>query len=132
MQTVIMDTSSQNLDVIANSLDLQPIEDNKKAVRDNIVDDFEYARGNMIAVIEKGQEALSGILDVAGMSQHPRSYEVVATLVKAVADANKDLLELSKKRKDLEKVDNGGPQTVNNNLYLGSTADLLKLLKDNK
>ena len=132
MQTVIMDTSSQNLDVIANSLDLQPIEDNKKAVRDNIVDDFDYARGNMIAVIEKGQEALSGILDVAGMSQHPRSYEVVATLVKAVADANKDLLELSKKRKDLEKVENGGPQTVNNNLYLGSTADLLKLLKDSK
>ena len=132
MQTVIMDTSSQNLDVIANSLDLQPIEDNKKAAQDNIVDDFEYARGNMIAVIKKGQEALSGILDVAGMSQHPRSYEVVATLVKAVADANKDLLELAKKRKDLEKVDNGGPQTVNNNLYLGSTADLLKLLKDNK
>ena len=132
MQTVIMDISSQNLDVIANSLDLQPIEENKKAVRDNIVDDFEYARGNMIAVIEKGQEALSGILDVATMSQHPRSYEVVATLVKAVADANKDLLELSKKRKDLEKVENGGPQTVNNNLYLGSTADLLKLLKDNK
>ena len=132
MQTVIMDTSSQNLDVIANSLDLQPIEDNKKAAQDSIVDDYEYARGNMIAVIEKGQEALSGILDVAGMSQHPRSYEVVATLVKAVADANKDLLELAKKRKDLEKVDNGGPQTVNNNLYLGSTADLLKLLKDSK
>ncbi len=127
-----MDTSSQNLDVIANSLDLQPIEDNKRAAQDNIVDDYEYARGNMIAVIEKGQEALSGILDVAGMSQHPRSYEVVATLVKAVADANKDLLELAKKRKDLEKVENGGPQTVNNNLYLGSTADLLKLLKDNK
>ena len=132
MQTIIMDTSSQNLDVIANSLDLQPIEDNKKAAQDNIVDDYEYARGNMIAAIEKGQEALTGILDVAGMSQHPRSYEVVATLVKAVADANKDLLDLSKKRKDLEKVDNGGPQTVNNNLYLGSTADLLKLLKDSK
>ena len=127
-----MDTSSQNHDVIANSLDLQPIANVKAAEQSQIVDDFEYARGNMIAVIEKGQEALSGILDVAGMSQHPRSYEVVATLVKAVADANKDLLELSKKRKDLEKVENGGPQTVNNNLYLGSTADLLKLLKDNK
>lgn len=127
-----MDSSSQNLDVIANSLDLQPIEDNKKAAQDNIVDDYEYARGNMIAAIEKGQEALSGILEVAGLSQHPRSYEVVATLVKAVADANKDLLELAKRRKDLEKVENSGPQTVNNNLYLGSTADLLKLLKDNK
>jgi hypothetical protein len=127
-----MDTSSQNRDIIADSLDLEPIENVKAAEQSQIVDDFEYARGNMIAVIEKGQEALSGILDVAGMSQHPRSYEVVATLVKAVADANKDLLELSKKRKDLEKVEGGGPQTVNNNLYLGSTADLLKLLKDNK
>lgn len=127
-----MDTSSQSRDIIADSLDLQPIDDVKAAEQNNIVDDYEYARGNMIAAIEKGQEALSGILDVAGMSQHPRSYEVVATLVKAVADANKDLLELSKKRKELEKVDNGGPQTVNNNLYLGSTADLLKLLKDNK
>lgn len=127
-----MGTSSQSRDIIANSLDLQPIEDVKSAEQSQIVDDFEYARGNMIAAIEKGQEALSGIVDVAGMSQHPRSYEVVATLVKAVADANKDLLELSKKRKELEKTDDGGPKTVNNNLYLGSTADLLKLLKDNK
>lgn len=132
MQTVIMDTSSQSRDIIADSLDLQPIENIKAAEQSQIVDDFEYARGNMIAAIEKGQEALSGIVDVAGMSQHPRSYEVVATLVKAVADANKDLLELSKKRKELEKTDDGGPKTVNNNLYLGSTADLLKLLKDNK
>ena len=127
-----MDTSSQSRDIIADSLDLQPIENIKAAEQSQIVDDFEYARGNMIAAIEKGQEALSGIVDVAGMSQHPRSYEVVATLVKAVADANKDLLELSKKRKELEKTDDGGPKTVNNNLYLGSTADLLKLLKDNK
>lgn len=127
-----MGTSSQSRDIIADSLDLQPIEDVKSIEQSQIVDDFEYARGNMIAAIEKGQEALSGIVDVAGMSQHPRSYEVVATLVKAVADANKDLLELSKKRKELEKTEDGGPKTVNNNLYLGSTADLLKLLKDNK
>lgn len=127
-----MDTSSQSRDIIADSLDLEPIENVKAAEQSQIIDDFEYARGNMIAAIEKGQEALSGIVDVAGMSQHPRSYEVVATLVKAVADANKDLLELSKKRKELEKTDDGGPKTVNNNLYLGSTADLLKLLKDNK
>lgn len=132
MQTITMDTSSQSRDIIADSLDLQPIEDVKAIERSQIVDDFEYARGNVIAAIEKGQEALSGIVDVAGMSQHPRSYEVVATLVKAVTDANKDLLELSKRRKELEKEDATGPQTVNNNLYLGSTADLLKLLKDNK
>ena len=127
-----MDTSSQSRDIIADSLDLQPIEDVKAIEQSQIVDDFEYARGNVISAIEKGQEALSGIVDVAGMSQHPRSYEVVATLIKAVTDANKDLLELSKRRKELQKTDDGGPKTVNNNLYLGSTADLLKLLKDNK
>jgi hypothetical protein len=91
-------------------------------------DDFEYARGNMIAVIEKGQEALSGILDVAGMSQHPRAYEVIATLVKTVADANKDLLELQKRKQDLTGV-GPAPTTVNNNLFVGSTAELQQLIK---
>jgi hypothetical protein len=62
------------------------------------------------------------------MSQHPRSYEVVATLVKAVSDANKDLLELQKRHKDLT-VDNSAPSTINNNLFVGSTAELQKLLK---
>ena len=95
---------------------------------DQITNDFDYARGNIIAVIEKGQEALTGILDVAGMSQHPRSYEVVATLIKAVSDANKDLLELQKRRKDLtgEQVT---PGTVNNNLFVGSTAELQQFIK---
>lgn len=82
----------------------------------------------MIAAIEKGQEALSGMLDVANMSQHPRGYEVVATLIKTLSDANKDLLELSKRKKDLL----GGqePTTINNNLYVGSAAELLKMLKE--
>ena len=96
-----------------------------------VQDDFEYARGNMISAIEKGQEALNGILEVAGMSQHPRAYEVAATLVKATVDASKDLMELSKRKKDLDKPVEGeaGPSKVTNNMFVGSTAELLKALK---
>lgn len=100
-----------------------------------IEDDFEYARGNMINAIEKGQEALNGILEVAGMSQHPRAYEVAATLVKATVDASKDLMELSKRKRDLDKpVDGqtGGPNKVTNNMFVGTTAELLKMLKQNQ
>lgn len=100
---------------------------------EQITDDFEYARGNLISAIEKGQEALTGILDVAGMSQHPRSYEVVATLLNSITAANKDLLELQKRKKDLLKTEEsvkGGATT--NNLFVGSTAELLKMIKDKK
>ena len=128
MQTITMDTSSQKPDVIANTLDLVPLKDTK-TISNNIDDDYQYARGSMINVIEKGQEALNDMLDVAQRSQHPRGYEVVATLIGTLANANKDLLELIKKKKELEHTGDGGPSTVNNNLYIGSTADLLKLLK---
>lgn len=119
-------------DPIARTLELAPLDISNQVTPFNanqkIDDDFEFARANLIAAIDKGQEALSGILDVATMSQHPRSYEVVATLVKAVSDANKDLLELQKRHKDLT-VDNSAPSTINNNLFVGSTAELQKLLK---
>lgn len=119
-------------DPLARTFDLAPLEISNQVVPFNsnkkINDDFEFARANMIAAIDKGQEALSGILDVATMSQHPRSYEVVATLVKAVSDANKDLLELQKRHKELTD-EPTGPSTVNNNLFVGSTAELQKLLK---
>jgi hypothetical protein len=129
-----------NNDPIANSLGLTPITPitqiplavpaAKTASDQQVEDDFEYARGNLIAAIEKGQEALTGILDVAGMSQNPRSYEVVATLLKTVADANKDLLELQKRKMDLTGV-GPNPTTVNNNLFVGSTAELQQLIKKN-
>ena len=129
-----MDTSSQKLnDPIATALELEPIPNRpvEAISADKVEDDFEYARGNMIAIIEKGQEALNGILDVAGMSQQARSYEVVATLIKSVADANKDLLELSKKKKELLKQDEQkGPATVNNNMFVGNATELLKMIKN--
>lgn len=118
-------------DPIAAALDLQPIPPKVTDHIPDIEDDFDYARGNMIAVIEKGQEALSNMLEVAGMSQQARSYEVVATLMKSVADANKDLMELSKRKKDLMKADEvKGPGTVNNNMFVGNAADLLKMIKN--
>lgn len=120
-------------DQIAQTLDLVPLDQQPDAVVTSCVDtqvtdDFEYARGNLIAAIEKGQEALTSIVDVAGMSQHPRAYEVVATLLKTVADANKDLLELQKRKKDLTGI-SSTPTTVNNNLFVGSTAELQRLIK---
>jgi hypothetical protein len=121
-----------NDDPIARTLDLVPLDitDQVRAYNPNkkIDDDFDFARANIIAAIDKGQEALSGILDVATMSQHPRAYEVVATLVKSVSEANKDLLELQKRHKDLT-VENSSPSTINNNLFVGSTTELQKLLK---
>ena len=123
-----------NNDPIAQALDLVPIQQASLpavvASGTQVNDDFEYARGNLIAAIEKGQEALSGILDVAGMSQHPRAYEVAATLVKAVSDANKDLLELQKRKRDLTGEVAQQPTTVNNNLFVGSTAELQQLIKN--
>lgn len=119
-------------DQIAQTLDLAPLSQTVPVVQNyeesQVTDDFEYARGNLIAAIEKGQEALTSIVDVAGMSQHPRAYEVVATLLKTVADANKDLLELQKRKRDLTGI-SPAPTTVNNNLFVGSTAELQKLIK---
>jgi hypothetical protein len=112
-----------------NMTPLQPLLTNaqKKSL---IPTDYEYARGSMIGIIEKGNEALSDMLSVAQQSQQPRAYEVVATLLKTIADTNKDLLELQKKHKDIENMDGPQtPQTINNNLFVGSTAELQKLIK---
>jgi len=120
-----------NSDEISKALDLPPLEMSKFTPIEpepEFKDDFEFARGNLINIIEKGSEALTGILDVASMSQHPRSYEVAANLIKTMSEVNKDLLELSKRKQDLEGT-SGKPTTVNNNLFVGSTAELQKLLK---
>lgn len=116
---------------ISETLGLTPLPPSQPDVveLENLDSDYEFARDNLIRVIEKGNLALDGILNVADMSQHPRGYEVVATLIKTMADANKDLLELSKRKKDLSGNTNS-PKTINNNLFVGSTAELQKLLKD--
>jgi len=109
--------------------DVRPVERLPAIVPKVTDEDYEYARGNMIAVIEKGNEALSGILDVAGMSQNPRAYEVVAKMIDSVSAANEKLLDLQKKQKDLAGETGSSAKTVNNNLFVGSTAELQAFLK---
>lgn len=122
-------------DEISKSLDLPPLPEavlqhNVEVQKDGDLNyDYEFARANIINTIEKGNEALNGILDVADQSQHPRSYEVAANLIKTMVEANKDLIELTKKKRDIDNNSGTKPTTVNNNLFVGSTAELQKLIK---
>ena len=106
------------------------VENIKKSV-DDITKDYDYTRGNLYSIIEKGQEAINGILELAQESEMPRAYEVAGQLIKNVADATDKLMDLQKKLKDVEEEKQvRGPSTVNNALFVGSTADLQKMLKD--
>ena len=96
---------------------------------DDIKKDYEYTRGNLYSIIEKGQEAINGILELAQESEMPRAYEVAGQLIKNVADATDKLMDLQKKLKDVEEEKQKGPTTVNNALFVGSTAELAKILK---
>ena len=98
---------------------------------DDIKKDYDYTRGNLYSIIEKGQEAINGILELAQESDQPRAYEVAGQLIKSVSDATDKLMDLQKKLKDVEAEEKvKGPSTVNNALFVGSTADLAKMLKD--
>lgn len=96
---------------------------------DDIKKDYDYTRGNLYSLIEKGQEAINGILELAQETEAPRAYEVAGQLIKNVADATDKLLDLQKKLKDIEEERPKGPTTVNNALFVGSTAELSKILK---
>ena len=93
--------------------------------------DYEYSRGQYYSIIEKGQEAIDGILELAQESDSPRAYEVAGQLIKSVSDATDKLLDLQKKMKDVQKEDNGPTSTnvTNNAVFFGSTTELQKFLK---
>jgi hypothetical protein len=124
-----------NNDVIANSLGIPsmtiPPPPNPVIMPVEERNDYEYARRNMYDIIEKGQNALEDIVDIARQSESPRAFEVVTNLIKTLADANKDLMDLAKKNKELSKPDASNEnKTVNNNLFVGSSSELLKMIKD--
>jgi len=97
---------------------------------DDIKKDYEYTRGNLYSIIEKGQEAINGILELAQESEMPRAYEVAGQLIKNVADATDKLMDLQKKLKEVEEEKQSkGPTNVTNALFIGSTAELSKILK---
>ena len=92
--------------------------------------DYEYTRANLYSIIEKGQEAINGIMEVAGESASPRAYEVAGQLIKSVADTTDKLLDLQKKVKDVKEENGSTTNNVTNNaLFVGSTSDLSKILK---
>jgi len=95
----------------------------------DIKKDYDYTRGNLYSLIEKGQEAINGILELAQETEMPRAYEVAGQLIKNVGDIADKLMDLQKKVKDIEEDSPKGPTTVNNALFVGSTAELAKLLK---
>ena len=116
-------------------LDIEPIDIPKKnqikkiEKKDDPTLDYEYSRGNLYSLIEKGQEAINGILELAQDGQQPRAYEVAGQLIKSVGDTTDKLIDLQTKMKELKKEDDGSPKTVNNALFVGSTSELSKLLK---
>ena len=129
-------------DAIDNALDIEVVkeaEDTLKRGKDQLKKlekgkdhhtlDYEYTRGNLYSLIEKGQEALDRIMEVAEDGQQPRAFEVVSQLIKNVADTTDKLIDLQLKMKDLNAEEKKGPSTVNNALFVGSTAELQKLLK---
>ena len=102
----------------------------KSPSHEEVKKDYEYTRGNLYSIIEKGQEAINGILELAQETEQPRAYEVAGQLIKSVSDATDKLMELQKKLKDVEEdTVQKGPTNVTNALFVGSTADLQKMLK---
>jgi len=101
-----------------------------RLTKNDIEKDYEYTRGNLYSIIEKGQEAINGILEIAQESEMPRAYEVAGQLIKSVSDATDKLIDLQKKVKEVNEDEKKGPTNVTNNaLFVGSTADLAKLIK---
>ncbi len=128
-------------DAINDSLDIEVVDEEESSItkkeskavekdKKDSVRDYEYTRGNLYSLIEKGQEALDSIMEVAQEGQQPRAFEVVSQLIKNVADTTDKLVDLQQKMKNLEAEDSKGPSTVNNALFVGSTAELQKLLKN--
>ena len=119
-------------DIEVESTDIEPTKPKPPASeeKDDQTKDYEYTRGSLYSLIDKGREALDGALEVAQESGHPRAYEVAVNAMKQVADATDKLLDLQKKMKDLEApTKNSVNSKTTNNLFVGSTADLQKMLK---
>jgi len=123
-----------NFEEIFNLPDSPPLADEKPTVvvesneHQDIDNDYKYARENLYNVIERGSDALNNLVDIAQASEHPRAYEVVGSLIKTLTEANKDLLEIQKKVKSLKEESKKGPDNVTNALFIGSTAELQKMI----
>ena len=120
--------------VLGTETDIVEVDDSPKPIdkiTDDLQKDYEYTRANLYSLVEKGQEALNGILEVAGEGGSARAYEVAGQIIKSVADTTDKLVDLQKKVKDIED-DTDKPKAnnvTNNALFVGSTSELSKMLK---
>ena len=125
-----------NLNInLSEVLDVEPITiENEVVVIENALDDdAEYARVNIRALITKGNLAMDNLLHVAKESEHPRAYEVAANMLKNLADMNKDLMEIQKRKKDLLPHETkSNSMNIDKAVFVGSTTELVKFLKNNK
>ena len=120
-----------DIDVSTETSNNNPIVQISKVKQEDPQKDYEYTRGQLYDLIEKGQEAVQGALEVAQESGHPRAYEVAVNAMKQVSDMTDKLIDLQKKMKELDAPIKGSlPTTVNNTMFVGSTSDLQKMLKD--
>ena len=122
-----LNTTSDIVEVENKTSKINPIDN----TRDGHIDkDYEYSRANLYSLIEKGQEAINGIMEVAGEGGSPRAYEVAGQLIKSVADTTDKLIDLQKKLKEVEEDSKKTTNNVTNNaVFVGSTSELQKMLK---
>ena len=121
---------SLNVETSIVKKDKKPELPNLVIKKDDIEKDYKYTRGQLYSLIEKGQEAINGIMEVAGESASPRAYEVAGQLIKSVADTTDKLMDLQKKIKDVNEDSPTKTNNVTNNaLFVGSTSELSKMLK---
>ena len=123
---------------LSEALEIQPLEIKQPTeiveIKDVVEDDAEFARQNIRDLIVKGNDAASHIVEIAKQSEHPRAFEVAAGMLKNLSDMNKDLLEIQKRKQDLQPKVTNNTQNLNIDkaVFVGSTAELLKQLKENK
>lgn len=135
--TEVLDGVLGITDVVDNAMSITTKEVVKKPVvvktnDDDIDNDYKYQRENFYNLVERGQDAIDGILELARESEHPRTYEVAGNLIKQVAEVTEKLGDLQEKMKKLKDVPSNAPKNVTNALFVGSTAELQKLLKGKK
>ncbi len=126
-------------EVLNITTEVMPIEVEKKESKEVVVPedkdpdiDFETGRKNLYQLIDKGNEAIDGILELAKEGEHPRAYEVAGQLIKTVSEVSQNLLDLQDKLKKVKEVPNTAPKNVTNALFVGSTTELQKMLKEKK
>ena len=126
----VLDIEEDYITNIKNPSELSRVKVESIDKEEDIKNDYEYQRQNFYNLVERGNDAIEGILELAKESEHPRTYEVAGNLIKQVAEVTEKLGDLQEKMKNLKEVPDNAPKNVTNALFVGSTAELQKMIKD--